>query len=148
MALFVRTTNWSNYESYEKITEETRNKLTVFRNTEVKYTEDGKYEYLEFDKAITSMAMTLLLEFLENGVIPDLSDHYYFAAYPDLITFIQEQITQEEKDVLGFAGFTTKILEKMFLSLTFPEDTNIPETKAVLKKYNFPIPAEYVSLME
>lgn len=141
----ILTWAWDDYPRIDTVKKEVANKLSVFRNAKVgNHIIDGKGDtpVIRF-RTTTSMAMKLLLEFLETGKVPNLEDSYYYPALPDLLAFIKEKVTMEEYCALEFEIFYYAITEKMFLSLTRPDDTNIEETKAAIVKYAVTIPMKY-----
>lgn len=141
----ILTVAWHDHAQMHKVEREVANKLSVFRNRTVKSHDtekESKIPVLKF-RRVTTMAMHLLLDFLKEGVVPDLKDHYYYNAYPDLLRFINEKVTDEEYHSLGFEAFYTAMKEKMFESLKYPEDTNISKVKKAIIKYKVAIPEAY-----
>jgi len=141
----ILTWAWDDYPRINTVKKEVANKLSVFRNAKVgrhDTEEEQKMPVLKF-RNITSMAMMLLLEFLKTGKVPSLEDSYFYDALPDLLAFINKKVTMDEYCALGFSEFYYAITEKMFFSLTRPDDTNIDETKAAIVKYAVTIPMKY-----
>lgn len=143
--IYILTWAWDDYPRIHTVKREITNKLSVFRNHRIERHDTEKVQKMPVLKFrdITSMAMKLLLEFLETRKVPDLNDWYYYNALPDLLTFIKEKVTMEEYCTLNFEVFYCAITERMFVSLTRPEDTNIEDTKAAITKFGVTIPQKY-----
>lgn len=140
----ILTIAWDNYPRIHKLKKEVAERLYVFKNKRVSIhmTERGDIEVLIFRK-ITSMAMELLLEFLNTGKMPSLTDSYFYAAFPDLLRFINDKFTNEECKEFKINEFRVLVELKILYSLTRSEDIDVEKTKKTIKKYKVPITEEY-----